>query len=144
MNPRPLQQPRPPIVIAAMGPVMLKHTVRFADTWNSLSFAATFDERLEETRGQIAKVDALRAELGRDPASLTRSYLMFDPDARTSGGQFGYYQSEEAFEETAQRVVELGISDIGPYYPMQEAQLPMFEKIARDVIPELKARYAGT
>ena len=138
MNPRPLQQPRPPIIIAAMGPVMLKHTVRFADTWNSLSFAATFEEQLDETRGRIAKVDALCAELGRDPASLTRSYLMFDPGARTSGGLFSYYQSEAAFEEMVRRVVELGITDIGLYYPMRDEQLPMFETIARDVIPELR------
>jgi len=137
MNPRPLQKPRPPIVIAAMGPVMLKHTVRYADTWNSLSFAATFEEQLEETRGRIAKVDKLCEELGRDPASLRRSYLMFDPDARR-GGLFSYYKSEEAFVEMVQRVVELGITDIGLYYPVQEEQLPMFETIARDVIPELR------
>jgi alkanesulfonate monooxygenase SsuD/methylene tetrahydromethanopterin reductase-like flavin-dependent oxidoreductase (luciferase family) len=144
MNPRPLQKPRPPIVIGAMGPVMLRHTVRFADTWNSISFAATFEEQLEETRGRIAKVDALCAELGRDPASLRRSYLMFDPGARTSGDLFSYYQSEAVFEEMVQRVVELGITDIGLYYPIQEEQLPMFETIARDVIPELRAGPAAS
>ena len=70
MNPRPVQQPRPPILIAAMGPVMLKHTVRFADIWNSLSFAATFEEQLAETRERIATVDRLCSELGRDPATF--------------------------------------------------------------------------
>ena len=138
MNPRPLQQPRPPIAIAAMGRVMLKHAVCFADTWNSLSFAATFEEQLEETRDRIATVDGHCADLGRNPASLRRSYLMFDPGARTSGGLFSYYQSEDVFVDMMQRLVELGISEIGLYYPMKDEQLAMFEKIARDVIPELK------
>ena len=36
--------------------------------------------------------------------------------------------------------MELGITDIGMYYPVQEEQLPMFEKIATDVIPKLRRR----
>jgi alkanesulfonate monooxygenase SsuD/methylene tetrahydromethanopterin reductase-like flavin-dependent oxidoreductase (luciferase family) len=53
MNPRPIQQPRPPLVIAAMGPVMLKYAAQHADNWNSLSSAREFETRLEETRGRI-------------------------------------------------------------------------------------------
>ena len=41
MNPRPVQRPRPPIVVAALGPAMLRHAARYADNWNSLSFAQT-------------------------------------------------------------------------------------------------------
>src|SRR5215213_1303954 len=33
MNPRPVQSPRPPIMIAAMGPRMMRHAVRHADIW---------------------------------------------------------------------------------------------------------------
>src|ERR1700674_1794138 len=31
MTPRPVQQPRPPLVIAAMGPIMLKYAAQYAD-----------------------------------------------------------------------------------------------------------------
>lgn len=138
INPRPLQTPRPPITIAAMGPVMLKKAARYADTWNSLSFAHTFEEQLEETRGRIAAIDEHCSAIGRDPGSLRRSYLMFDAEARPKGGFIKYYESEEIFADRVRRVTALGISEIGLYYPMLEEQLPMFETIARDVIPKLK------
>ena len=92
LRPRPVQSPRPPIMIAAMGPVMLRHTARHADIWNSISFAKTFEEQLEETRGRVAALDARCAEIGRDPATLRRSYLMFDAAARQSGGRVNYYE----------------------------------------------------
>jgi hypothetical protein len=42
-----------------------------------------------------------------------------------------------------ERVIALGISEVGLYYPAREEQRPVFERIARDVIPELKARHAS-
>lgn len=141
INPRPLQKPRPPITIAAMGPVMLKKTARYADIWNSLSFAHTFEEQLEETRGRITAIDEACAEIGRDPASLRRSYLMFDAEARPKGGFVKYYDSEDTFADMVRRVTALGVSEIGIYYPMLEEQLPNFESIARNVIPQLKTEY---
>ena len=70
LRPRPVQSPRPPIIIAAMGPLMLRHAAKHADTWNSLSFAKTFEAQIEETRGRMAAIDAACAAIGRDPASL--------------------------------------------------------------------------
>lgn len=138
MNPRPLQSPRPPLVIAALGPVMLKIAAQFADNWNSMSFATDFDAQLEETRQRIARMDANCAALGRDPASLRRSYLMFDPASRAGGGSIAYYQSENVFVDMVQRLTALGISEIGLYFPNLDAQRPTFEKIAREIIPQLK------
>ena len=43
MNPRPIQPPGPPIVVAALGPKMLDITARHADKWNTIGFAETFD-----------------------------------------------------------------------------------------------------
>ncbi len=103
LRPRPVQSPRPPIMVAAMAPMMLGHAARYADIWNSLSFAGTFAEQIEETRQRIAAIDARCAAIGRDPASLRRSYLMFDPTARSSGGVIAYYESEETFTRMVQR-----------------------------------------
>jgi alkanesulfonate monooxygenase SsuD/methylene tetrahydromethanopterin reductase-like flavin-dependent oxidoreductase (luciferase family) len=138
MNPRPLQKPRPPIMIAAMGPIMLKKAARYADIWNSLSFAEDFDQQMNETRHRIGQVDAHCAAIGRDPGTLRRSYLMFDAKARPSGGLIKYYESESMFTDMVERVMELGVTDIGMYYPLREEQLPMFEKIATEVIPKLR------
>jgi alkanesulfonate monooxygenase SsuD/methylene tetrahydromethanopterin reductase-like flavin-dependent oxidoreductase (luciferase family) len=140
MNPRPVQEPRPPITIAAMAPIMMKHAARHADVWNSLSFVESFEAQLEETRGRIAFVDEACAAIGRDPASLRRSYLMFDALARPKGGLIRYYESEAVLADMARRLIDLGISEIGLYYPTRDEQLPVFERIARSVLPELRGK----
>ena len=143
MSPPPVQRPRPPILIAAMGPRMLKLAARFADNWNSTNPADSFDEQLAETRDHIKLIDEECTAIGRDPASLRRSFWMFDPRARLHGGLFRYYESTEIFAEMAQRLIDLGISEIGVYYPMRAEQLPMFERIAREIMPELKRKYGS-
>jgi alkanesulfonate monooxygenase SsuD/methylene tetrahydromethanopterin reductase-like flavin-dependent oxidoreductase (luciferase family) len=140
LAPRSIQSPRIPIMIAAMGPVMLRHAARHADIWNSLSFAKTFDEQVEETRLRVARVDTACAAIGRDPATLRRSFLMFDPTARSSGGAMAYYESEDAFIAMTGRLIALGISELALYYPAAERQVPVFERIAADVLPVLRAR----
>jgi alkanesulfonate monooxygenase SsuD/methylene tetrahydromethanopterin reductase-like flavin-dependent oxidoreductase (luciferase family) len=141
LNPRPVQHPRPPIMVAALGPVMIRHAARYADIWNSVSFAEVFDAQMEETHGRSRRIDEQCAAIGRDPASLRRSYLMFDAKARSSGGTINYYTSESIFADMAQRLIDLGITDIGLYYPALDEQLPVFENIARRIIPELKAKH---
>jgi hypothetical protein len=51
------------------------------------------------------------------------------------------YASPEAFVEQVERVVALGISDVGLYYPLDPAQLPTFERIATETLPALRARH---
>ena len=143
MNPRPVQQPRPPLLIAAMGPVMLKRAAHYADIWNSLSFAETFDAQMEETRVRVDTLDEHCAAIGRDPGSIMRSYQMFDPGARKSGGLFNYYESDDLFVEMVERVLALGITEIGIYYPMMESQLPAFKRLATDVIPGIREKQGG-
>jgi alkanesulfonate monooxygenase SsuD/methylene tetrahydromethanopterin reductase-like flavin-dependent oxidoreductase (luciferase family) len=143
MKPRPVQRPRPPITIAAMGPVMLKCAARHADIWNSLSFLKDFPAQLEETHDRIRQVDEACRAIGREPTSLRRSYLMFDAGARAGGGLINYYASEQAFADMVERVIALGISEVGLYYPARDEQRPVFERIARDVIPRLKAEHAA-
>ena len=144
MNPRPVQSPRPPIMLAAMGPVMLKRAARYADTWNSLSFLELFDAQLAETRERAARIDEHCATIGRDPATLTRSYTMFDATGRKRGGMIAYYESEDAFADMVGRVLELGITEIGLYWPTLPEQRPMFERIATDVIPKIKAAHSSS
>jgi hypothetical protein len=121
---------------------MLGHAARHADIWNSMSFEKTFEAQINATRRRVAAIDARCAAIGRDPASLRRSYLMFDPGARSSGGTLSYYESEAAFTDMVRQVIALGISEIVLYYPMSEQQIPMFERIARDVLPAVKAARA--
>ncbi|MGD9710892.1 MAG: LLM class flavin-dependent oxidoreductase [Thermomicrobiales bacterium] len=97
MNPRPIQTPRPPLIVAALGPRMLHIAARHADIWNSLSFKPTFDEQIVETRQRGADIEAACQAIGRDPATLRRSYTMFDAQARPRGGLIEYLGSREMF-----------------------------------------------
>ena len=141
MYPGPVQSPRPPIMVAAMGPRMMRHAVRHADIWNSLSFLPDFDAQLTETATRIATIDGLCAAKGRAPETLRRSYTMFDATARAHEGRIAYYESEDRFVEMVERVIALGMSEIGLYYPMDAAQIPMFEHLATHVIPTLRAAH---
>ena len=143
-QPRPIQRPRPPIVIAAMGPTMLRHAAQYADTWNSISFADTFETQLSETRERIRLIDDHCLKIGRNPATLRRSYLMLDMQARRTGGPVNYYASNDAFADMVRQVVALGVSEIGLYYPLRDDDAARFEAIAADVIPQLKREYATT
>ena len=78
-------------------------------------------------------------KIGRDPSTLRISYNMFDPGSRSSGGSISYCESPEAFVEQAERLFELEVTELSMYYPMLEEQLPVFETIARDTLPQLRA-----
>jgi len=142
LQPAPARTPRPPLMIAAMGKVMLGIAARHADIWNSLSFAKTYEAQIEETRQRVATIDAQCARIGRDPRTLRRSYLMLDPVARASGGVIKYYESEETFARMVAPLIELGISEIALYYPSADHQRATLERIARNVLPALKATQA--
>jgi alkanesulfonate monooxygenase SsuD/methylene tetrahydromethanopterin reductase-like flavin-dependent oxidoreductase (luciferase family) len=141
MQPRPRQAPRPPLLVAALGPRMLALAARHADIWNSLSFQADFTDQLAETRARCAAVDEACAAIGRDPGTLRRSYTMYDAQARPRGGAMSYYASPDAFISQAREIASLGIRDIGIYYPADPAQHETFTRIAREVLPELRAAY---
>ena len=83
------------------------------------------------------------AAIGRDPATLRRAYLMFDATARPRGGSLVYYESVGRFEDMVGRVLELGMDEVELYHPLDEAQLPVFERIATEVLPRLRAEHAG-
>ncbi len=143
VNPRPIQSPRPPIVVAALGPKMLDITARYADKWNTLSFAQDFDTQLTEVIERTKRLDDLCLSIDRDPATLERSFLMFDPASRSSGGSISYYQSDNQFVDQVSRLCEQGFTEIGLYYPIISDEEAAFERIATEIIPGLKNDYSG-
>lgn len=138
-----VQAPRPPILVAALGRRMMRHAARHADIWNSMSFLPSFEEQLAETRIRCEVIDVECEAIGRDPSTLRRSYTMFDAQARSRGGAIGYYESRERFIDHVSRMAELGISDIGLYYPLDADQVGSFETIASAVLPGLRSAYSS-
>lgn len=138
MNPSSVQRPRVPLVAAALGPRMMRHTARLADGWNTMSFSPDFDVQLAELSGRNRQLDALCAEVGRDPATLQRGANLFDATARASGGTIRYYADEELFLRLVTGLRDAGYTDLGLYYPSDPAQRDAFERLARDVVPHLR------
>jgi len=138
MNPASVQTPRLPLVVAALGPKMLSHAARLADTWNTMSFAPDFGAQIAELTDRAHRVDELCDASERDPSSLRRSANLFDAQARAEGGRLRYYDDHELFVRLVRDLLAAGYTDICMYYPSDPSQVDAFEHIATEIIPELR------
>ena len=138
MNPLPIQKPRPPLMIGANGPRMLKIAARYADTWNTFGGVdiKSPEEMLALTRARNTRLDEYCTEIGRDPASLRRSVLIY-----TEEEYMKMYSQPGAFEEIVKRYREIGITEIMFFYPFVPMMIPMFEQIVNEAIPRLRESY---
>jgi alkanesulfonate monooxygenase SsuD/methylene tetrahydromethanopterin reductase-like flavin-dependent oxidoreductase (luciferase family) len=134
--PRPTQHPRPPILIGARGPKMIRIAARYADVFNHIGDRGQPDDQLVPLfRERNALLDKHSEEAGRDPASITRSML-----AQIQGPLV----SVAAFTELIERFHPVGIEDFVLYWPYrvdadtEREQVGVLEKIATDVIPSLR------
>ena len=125
-RPRPVQRPRPPLTIGAKKRKMLRITAEFADRWNS---SGTVDD----LRARNEMLDEQCAAIGRDPDEIIRSLygwtipMGVDP-----------WSSPDAFSDVVGRYREAGMSEFLMEAP-HEAQFPILERIAADVLPALRA-----
>ncbi|KUI31718.1 LLM class flavin-dependent oxidoreductase [Mycobacterium sp. GA-2829] len=71
-NPKPLQDPHPPIMVGAALSKMLRVVARHADEWNM-----PMNGGLDEWSSANAMLDRICAEEGRDSASIRRSVQLF-------------------------------------------------------------------
>ena len=135
MNPRPLQEPRPPILLAAMGKKMLHLAAAHADTWNSFGGFGlkTVEDVFQTTKERSEILDDFCRQIGRDPQSLRRSLLAYGPLA----GKI--FESADSFRLIVEKFRKIGISEFLAYYPEEKEQQENMQKIAREVLPLLKA-----
>jgi alkanesulfonate monooxygenase SsuD/methylene tetrahydromethanopterin reductase-like flavin-dependent oxidoreductase (luciferase family) len=129
LQPRPVQQPRIPILIAAHRPRMLRIAARFADQWDTFAeIAGTATDGV--TTGLAERVRALdqacRA-IGRDPAEIRRS----------TWGTGAVAQSEASYRAFVHAHRAMGFTDFTTELP-GPAHLPVLRRIATDVIPQLR------
>ncbi|MGW3410927.1 LLM class flavin-dependent oxidoreductase [Streptomyces sp. NPDC000888] len=66
-NPKPVQRPHPPILIGGRSSATLRIVAEHADLWNIPG------GDIDDVRNRSALLDRYCAEVGRDPASITRS-----------------------------------------------------------------------
>jgi hypothetical protein len=89
---------------------------------------------LDIVRACNTRMDDFCAAVGRDPATLRRSLLAgggATPDAP--------WASPEAFRDFVGCYIDVGVNEFIFYYPSRvEKAAGHYERIAREVIPELK------
>ncbi len=131
LEPRPIQSPRIPILVAAHRPRMLRLAAAYADQWDT--FAATPDTATDGVETELAERiryldDACRA-IGRDPADIRRSTWTPASSALAS---------EDAYLDFVTRHRNLGFTDFSTTMPAP-AQLPILRRAAEQIIPGVRA-----
>lgn len=127
-RPAPVQKPRPPLTLGAHGRQMLRIVAEYADRWNSHG-------TVDEMRARNAILDEHCAAIGRDPHAIIRSLygwaalMPSDP-----------WASVAAFEEVVGQYWEAGVNELIIDAP-GDAQMPVLERVATDVIPRLKKEH---
>jgi len=135
MAPGPVQNPRPPIVVAAHAKASLRVAAEYADAWISYGgeFGSPVEVVLDKTRDRNEALNKYCEKVGRDPTSLRRSLLIFGVEANTA------FASENQFVEIVERYTTIGMTELIFFYPIfAPDQIPTFETIARGTIPVLR------
>jgi alkanesulfonate monooxygenase SsuD/methylene tetrahydromethanopterin reductase-like flavin-dependent oxidoreductase (luciferase family) len=140
LRPSSIQKPRPPLTLAAMGPITLKIAACYADTWNTYGgWGLTPQRNLEVLRQCSAQLDDYCVQNGRNPTEIRRSFLVGVTDDTP-------FASLQAFYDFIGRYREIGISEFIFYYgypaiPFDKSMdRAMLERIATDAIPAIRSQ----
>ncbi len=138
-SPGPVQRPRPPLVIAAHSAGMLRIAAEFADTWNSYGgFLASEEEIYRRTADRSRRLDDLCVQIGREPSSVGRSFLVFESSGNLAGAPpTRAFASVEAFRDLVGMYAEIGISELVSYFPESEEDRRTMERVAAE-LPNLR------
>jgi F420-dependent oxidoreductase-like protein len=125
-RPKPVQQPRPPLLLAGHKRKMLRIAAKYADTWNSFG-------TVEEMRERNAILDDECTTIGRDPSTIVRSLYgwaaMMPSDP---------WDSVDAFQDMVGRYSEAGVNEFLIDQPRPEQQA-VLERVAEG-LPSLVRR----
>ena len=133
LEPRPLQRPRIPLLIAAHRPRMLRLAAQYADQWDTFpELAGTATDGVTTTVAErVAAFDEACRATGRDPATIRRStWTESEEDVATEAGFEAFVRTHRA----------LGFTDFS-IVPSDEAGPDVLRRIAHDRIPALRAEF---
>jgi alkanesulfonate monooxygenase SsuD/methylene tetrahydromethanopterin reductase-like flavin-dependent oxidoreductase (luciferase family) len=130
IRPAPVQRPRPPFTLGAHRSRMLRICAEYADSWNSFG-------TVEEMRERNRILDEHCAAIGRDPASIWRSFYGWASKMKEQG-LADPWSSVAAFEDMVGRYGEAGVNEFLVDAPGPD-QFPVLERVASDVVPSHRA-----
>ncbi len=134
--PGPVQRPRPPLFLSALGPKTMALTVEIADGWVSLNTSTNSEpgSTYEAVKGQVAVLESTLERQGRQSTTLHRVLLDYEGDESPLA-------SFEAFLDWAGRYRDLGFDELVIHWPIADSQFAsdpaIFERIAvegRDIV----------
>lgn len=134
-SPLPIQKPRPPITIGAMGKSMMRLAARYGNTWSSFGgpWGLPPEEMFEATKGRVKYIESYCERINRDPATLKKSLLIYGSDAQR------IFASKEDFRDIVTKYISIGIDELICFYPsLDPSQLDSFEMIATEILPEFR------
>ena len=133
MVPGPVQQPRPPFVVAANGPRALRVAARRGDAWATTGVTRPEDGQEAWWRGVgevVSEFEDALVEAGRRPQDVDR-YLNLD-----SGSVYSL-SSREAFADAVGRAAELRFTDVVTHWPREQGvyagDVRVLERVAADL-----------
>lgn len=133
LEPKPVQRPRIPLLIAAHRPRMIRLAARYADQWDTfpeLGGTAT-DGVTSSIAERVAAFVAACLEAGRDPRTIRRSiWTEAEEDVATPDG----------FESFVRAHRELGFTDFS-IVPSDAAPPTVLERIAGERLPALRDEF---
>jgi alkanesulfonate monooxygenase SsuD/methylene tetrahydromethanopterin reductase-like flavin-dependent oxidoreductase (luciferase family) len=126
-RPRPIQQPRPPLTLAAHGPKMLRLIAPYVDRWNSMGSPAEMGER-----GR--RLDDALVSAGRSPNEVVKSVL-FVPSVTPDEHP---WDSTEAFVDYIGRYQQQGITEFILQPPFEDTA-GIVERVSQELLPGLRS-----
>ncbi|HTK11233.1 MAG TPA: TIGR03560 family F420-dependent LLM class oxidoreductase [Ktedonobacteraceae bacterium] len=121
-EPKPRQEPFPPIIIAAAGNQMLQVVARYANVWSAMS------QTVEDFREKNARLTRYCEAIGRDPATLERLAAKWVNPADSD-----FHQTRE----TVQSFIEAGATHIVFNTSMSYPE-GIIQRLVEEIIKPLK------
>jgi alkanesulfonate monooxygenase SsuD/methylene tetrahydromethanopterin reductase-like flavin-dependent oxidoreductase (luciferase family) len=129
---RPLQQPRPPLTVAAWGRESLRLAAEIADRWSTDGERGlSAEEGLSGVRERVVLLRRYCEEIGRDPATIVRSVVLAHSWIAENP-----FASRREFESLVGRYAEAGIDELVFYYPPERfyptVETGLFEQLVTE------------
>lgn len=139
LAPLPIQRPRPPMTIGALGQRGIELAARYGDAWNTYGVAGgrsaaghlPHAEALDATASRVALLDAACDRVGRERSSIRRTYLSFRGILEPIGTPGDFAAMVDDFRS-------LGFSQLTVYWPGSRDEEAALEAVAREVLPGLR------
>ncbi|HEY5833338.1 LLM class flavin-dependent oxidoreductase [Streptomyces sp.] len=138
-----VQRPRIPFAVAATGPRGMRLAARYGQAWvttgdPTLYETGTAEESLAAVRGQVDRLEAALAEVGREADSVERILVTgFTPDRAEA------FSSVGAFTDFAGRHREAGISEIVVHWPIPGSVFACDQGVFEAIATEARAQLGG-